>query len=324
MWPAEPGQSGGIFVDNLRTRHLRLAPIPGIDPGEFQPILAAGRWVVHAGTNGVWAVRSDANGRPRRLGKTQLFAPSATPGQVWLEYGSFGPGPDTVRPVPIAGGSAGPPIVLPGKAQLIAGTDAGLVLAARHGIELWNPGAIPRTLPHSASAEGFDVSSRLIAYDTGCRDEQTAPSLSYEPDAGFSACRLLRVFDVVTGRLRSFAAPPGTSGWIANHGGFVNVSAIARSGTLMAATAVIPPGGDGRVRAFVLRLGGGYRRPIAVPSSTAFLWAVTAWSVRGSWLLYQGPGEHLWAYQVTTGRVRSAKTPCCQYAVLATITSRSG
>jgi len=321
MWPVGPGQSGGIFVDNLRTRRLRLAPTPSIDPGEFQPIMPAGRWVIYAGTNGVSAVRSEGKGRPRRLGTAQLFAPAATPGHVWLEYGAVGAGPVTVRSIPVAGGPAGPPIGLPGRAQLIAGTDAGLVLSGRHGIQLWNPGGPPRTLPHSSSAQGFDVSARLVSYDTGCTDEQTAPSLSYEPNAGFSACRMLRVFDVVTGRLRSFAAPPGTSGWIANHGGFVDVSAIARSGTMMAADAVIPPGGHGRVRAFVLRLADGYRRPTAVPSSTAFLWAVMAWSARGSWLLYQGPGTHMWAYQVTTGRARSSRTPCCQYTVMATITS---
>ena len=57
----------------------------------------------------------------------------------------------------------------------------------------------------------------------------------------------------------------------------------------------------------------------AVPSSAAFLLSVTAWSPDSSWLFYQGPGQHMWAYQVTTGQARSSTTTCCQYAVMATI-----
>jgi hypothetical protein len=326
MWPVGSGQAPGIYLDNLRTRRLRQAFTPSVDPGEFQPLMPTGRWLVYVLQNRVVAVPGQAPGKPRVLGKTLLFAASATPGHVWLEYGFFGQSPNEVRSVDISSGQAGPPIALPRATQLIAGTEAGLLLSARYGspLRLWNSGTAPRTLPHSARAQGFDVTPQLVAYDTGCRDEATAQSLSYEANAGFSVCRMLRVFDVITGRLRSFAAPPGTVGWIANHGGFVNVSAIARSGTMMAADAVIPPVGRGRVRAFVLRLTGGHRRPTAVPSSTAFLWAATAWSARGSWLFYQGPGQRMWAYQVTTGRVRSSSTPCCQYAVMATVRSPPG
>ena len=326
MWPVGPGQAGGIYLDKLRTRHLRLAPAPSMDPGEYQPIMPAGRWVIYVVSNGVSAVPSEVKGAPRVLGKTLLFGPAATPGHVWLQYGFFGRGPNVVRLVRISDGQAGPPIVLSGGTQLIAGTEAGLLLSGRYGspLQLWNPGTAPSTLPHSVRAEGFDVTRQLIAYNTGCRDEETAQSLSYEADAGFTVCRMLRVFDVVTGRLRSFAAPPGTVGWIANHGGFVNVSAIARSGTMMAADAVIPPDDHGRVRAFVLRLTGPHRRPAAVPSSTGFLWAATAWSASGSWLFYQGPGQHMWAYQVLTGKVRSSMTPCCQYAVMGTVKSPPG
>jgi hypothetical protein len=91
---------------------------------------------------------------------------------------------------------------------------------------------------------------------------------------------------------------------------------------MIAAYAAVRPQGDGRTRLYVLRLGGARRRVTAVPSSAAFLYARTGWSARGSWLLYQGPGKHLWAYQVTTGRIRSSGTPCCQYTVMATAASR--
>ena len=84
----------------------------------------------------------------------------------------------------------------------------------------------------------------------------TAQNLSYEGNYGYDACRMLRVFDVVTGRLRSFAAPPGTSGWVPSHGGYWSVSAIARSGPVLAAEAVVPPDRRGLARVFVLHLTG--------------------------------------------------------------------
>ena len=64
--------------------------------------------------------------------------------------------------------------------------------------------------------------------------------------------------------------------------------------------------------------------PRAVPSSAAYLFARTAWSARGSWLLYQGPGGHLWAYQVTSGKTGASSTPCCQYTVMVAAPSDSG
>ena len=92
----------------------------------------------------------------------------------------------------------------------------------------------------------------------------------------------------------------------------------------MAAEAVIAPVSKGFARVFVLHLTGPDTQATAVPSSAAFLLSVTTWSARGSWLFYQGPGQHMWAYQETTGHVRSSRTTCCQYAVMATISSPPG
>jgi hypothetical protein len=329
MWPVGPGQAPGIYVDNLRTGHLRQVFTPSVDPGEFQPVMPTGRWLVYVRNYRVSAVAADLSGKPRVLGQTLPFAPAAAPGHVWLEHGLFPirPGPVRVQSVSIAGGRRGPLITLPAKTQLIAGTDAGLLLSARYGtaLQLWNPGATPVMLPHSRSAQSVAVSPRLVAYDTGCRNETTAQDLSYDGGYGYSACRKLRVFDVITGTLRSFAAPLGTGGWVPSHGGdFWSVSAIARSGSVLAAEAVVPPDRRGVARVFVLHLTGRPRPPVAVPSSAAFLLSVTAWSDSGSWLFYQGPGQHMWAYQVRTGKVRSSMTPCCQYAVMGTVKSRRG
>lgn len=134
------------------------------------------------------------------------------------------------------------------------------------------------------------------------------------------------MLDVVTGDLESFPAPTGTTGWAPTHGGnwAWSRSEIAPTGKMIAVQAVIPPDSQGITRVFVLHLTGRNTKPTAVPSSAAFLLSVTAWSPDGRWLFYQGTGEHMWAYQVTTGRLRSSATTCCQYAMMATLNSPPG
>jgi hypothetical protein len=191
---------------------------------------------------------------------------------------------------------------------------------------LWTPGTAPRALPYSSSAEGFAVSPGLVAYGSNCANQSTAQTLSYGGNFGYYACRTLRVLDVVTGRLRSFAAPPGTAGWVPTHGGnwAWSASEIAPSGQIMAAQAVVPPASQGIARVFILHLPGPDTEPVPVPSSAAFLLSVTAWSPDSSWLFYQGPGQHMRAYQATTGQAWSSAATCCQYAVMATITNPPG
>jgi hypothetical protein len=348
MWPTGPGQDGTIGLDNLRTGRLRNAA-PVVDPGAYQPIMLVSGWIVYATAEGVSAASaltgptpvpsarpsapSSSMWRIRLLGTALAFAPSATPGDVWLEYGAYDPdaGVVTVQSVPVTGGAAGPSITLPAGTQLVSGTDTGLLLEPR-GAEvggpfwLWAPGAAPEELPDSASAEGFAVSPRLAAYGTDCANPSTAQSLSYGSNFGFYACRTLRVLDVLTGTLKSFAAPPGTTGWAPTHGGnwAWSASEIAPSGKLMAAAAVLPPDSQGIARVFILHLTGPDTQPTAVPSSAAFLLSVTAWSPDSSWLFYQGSGQHMWAYRVPTRQVRVSRITCCQYAVMATINNPPG
>ncbi len=242
--------------------------MPAVDPGEYQPIMAVGRWIVYVMNNTVRD--TDAlTGKTHVLGKAPAFAPSAARGDVWLEYGSYQTSASAVRvrSVPVAGGPRGPPITLPKGTQLVAGTDAGLLLEPRSSIVggpfwLWNPGTAPLPLPHSSSAEGFDVSPRLAAYGTECANPSTARSSVYAGNFAFYACRTLRVFDIGTGRLRSFAAPRGTRGWAPPHGGnwAWSRSEIAPSGQLMAAEAVVAPVSKGIARVFVLHLTGPERR----------------------------------------------------------------
>ena len=322
MWPAGApvftATSGpGAYLDNLAAGTLTQSQRPSISAGDYQPLLIkVGGYLVYVG-NGTTAVRADLTGRPRVLAATPFFAPAAAPGYVWVENAT---NLGVIRSAAVASGRIGPPVTLPHGSGLVAGTDDGLLLQERSGrLALWKPGAALRLLPYAPSwPDGIDVTSRFVAYTTGCRDEETSGS-SAIATAGFSACRMLRVLDVVTGRVRSFAAPARTAGWVPN--GFLTVSAISDRYQMLAAYAAERPVGAGRVRLYLLRVSGQSAHATAVPSSGALLHARTAWSASGGWLLYQSRGR-LWAYQPATGKVRGSSLPCCQYTVM--IAVRSG
>jgi hypothetical protein len=314
MWPVgypSFSSAGGppAYVDDLTTGHLSRRQVPGIVGCDCQPyLIGAGQRLVYVGAGGTTVITADLNGRPRVLGTTPVFAPAAAPGRIWLVR-------IRARPVPVTGGPPGPAVTLPGAEEgLIRGTDAGLLLEVRHGrsfgLALWAPGRAPATLPH-AHASGANVlgaTSLLVAYGTRCEL--------------FGPCRMLRIYNVVTGRLDSFPAPPGTAGWVTNQ--FDLYSEISPGNKTIAAYAATGPQRKNRGRLYVIRLTSPSRRARAVPSSAAPSYARIAWSVKGSWLLYQGPGGHLRAYQVTTGKVRASSTPCCGYTAMVAVPNRSG
>jgi len=329
FWPAGFGQCcGATAVDNLTAGRLTQSQEPDISLGDYQPLLTqVGRWLVYVG-DGVTAIRDDLSGKPRVLGPTYSFAPSAEPGHVWL----FRVRPGTKNQiqawqVPVAGGAPSPKVTLPAGAYLpaIRGTDAGLLLQVPQGVALWSPGGELRSLPYSppgGAGAGFDATARLIAYGTGCTSQVTAPNALFEANAGYDTCQVLRIFDVVTGRLTSYAAPPGTAGWVPN--GFDLVSAISPGDKMIAAYAATRPQGQGAVRLYLVPIRNPSGPPRAVPSSAAHLYARTAWSANGAWLFYQGSGGNLWAYQVSSGTVRASGTSCCDYSVMVAAPSDPG
>jgi hypothetical protein len=319
-----PHQWPPAYVDDLAAGRLSRRHKLAFAGGDFRPdLVRVGHWLVYVGGGGATVIRDNLKDRPRVLGRTPFFAPAASPGHIWLEriHGYPGPGERaSVWQVSVRTGHRGPVIDLPRNSQLVAGTGAGLLLDVLRGhnfaLALWHPGGTPRALPYAPRSDyGLDASSRLVAYGTDCRDHTTVRN-DYYP-----TCQVLRVVDVVTGRVQSFGRPPGTAGWMPL--GIGVTRAIAPGGRMIAAYAATPPlsRGRGQDRLFVLRLGGIGGAPRAVPSSAAVLIPRTAWSGDGSWLFYQGPGGHLWAYQVSSGQVRASGTPCCGYAVMAAFPS---
>jgi hypothetical protein len=318
MWPSAGPESwmSGAYVDDLSTGRLVLRQLPGIIPGDYSPYLVTvGHQLVYVGQHGTTAIAANLTGKPRVLGTTQFFAPSAEPGHVWLLYNRKTA--HVARPVPVTGGRPGPTVTLPRETFLAQGTDRGLLLDGPPNgtLLLWTPGHPPTPLPYSPiRIHLFAADARLAAYGTGCK-YMTTSSFTYD------ACPELRVFDVVTGRLDSFRAPPGTTGWVQNGIRPLGMNnGISPRDTMLAAEAVTSPH-RGRTRLFVLPLDPRHPNPTAVPASAAILTTMTTWSADGSWLFYQGPGGHLWAYQYATGRARPSTIPCCQYTAMATIPS---
>lgn len=133
----------------------------------------------------------------------------------------------------------------------------------RH-LAIWNPGAAPIVLPHSGPPNPVAASARILAYDTGCRYDSTARSLPTYGGLGYQVCQSLRIYDAMTGRLRTFARPAGTTGWVPDRAGdgFWSFTDIAPSGRLMAAHAALAPAGSfccGRSARSARR--GRFRRP---------------------------------------------------------------
>lgn len=218
MWPVGYpgfGPSGGppAYVDDLSKGRLASSQKPAISAGDFQPLLAhVGRWFVYVG-NGATAIRDDLTGHPRVLGPTSFFAPAAEPGRVWLfQLRNGQKRPARARTVALSGGPPSQPVTLPANAYLpaIRGTDAGLLLQVPQGLALWNPGSAPRTLPYSPNiAYGFDATSRLVAYGTGCSSQATAQNAPCEPNAGYYMCpgKRLWAYQVATGRTGASSTP---------------------------------------------------------------------------------------------------------------------
>ena len=312
--------SGGppAYLDNLTTGKLAVTGRPAISAGDFQPLLiTVGRYFVYVG-DGTMVIRGDLRGRPRVLAKTPFFLPSAIPDHVWLG-GLQRPNAarHVVRMASVTGGPLGPPVTLPPDTQLIRGTSGGLLLEnfSVHGpeLELWKPGGAPLALPFTRSTvEGFGASARLVEYATGCISRNgSAASGSYE------ACRMLQIYDVITGRALSLRTPAGTVGWVPPE--FNLEQPIAPANAMLAAEAALPSAHQDRGRLYIVELSSRHPRPRAVPRSASFVRMRVAWSVRGGWIFFQGPGGYMWAYQPLTGRLRASHTQCCQVTVMAAV-----
>jgi hypothetical protein len=192
LWPVGfpafgPGFAPRAYTGDLATGQFAQRTIPAIAGGDFQPYaMAAGTRLVYVGSGGTMAIPANLTGKPKILGPTPFFAPSAVASRVWLvHYRDYVP--VSARQVPVGGGLGGPAITLPvGTAIVLRGTDAGFLLEVRVstrnrlGLRLWQPGNEPRNLPYLAAGSpdaaisiGFDATPRLVAYGTGCRLTET-------------------------------------------------------------------------------------------------------------------------------------------------------
>jgi len=149
---------------------------------------------------------------------------------------------------------------------------------------------------------GFAASPRLIACGTRCRWPHSGRWHHY------LGCPVLRVYNVVTRRLVSIPAPPGTLGWAPYE--FNRVFAIAPGGEMIAATAESRSGGPGLN---VVRFDRAHPRVSVVPDSPAGprVRRLVAWR-----LMARLPRSGIASSGVPapTDRVRSSTLPSCRLA----------
>jgi hypothetical protein len=327
LWPWPPGSMPGFSssggppaeVVNLDTGTRALRYLPHIAGGDYFPyLIAVGRRLVYSGGQGTLAIPADLAGRPRLLGRTPEFAPSASPERVWVWSGR-----NRVTLVPVGGGRAGPVITLPKRTSLVQGTDAGLLLRSASGaLQLWQPGRTAIRTVAGPQDELFATSQRLVAYGTRC-SWRSADDPGFTSRVAAQVCATMRVRNLVTGRAWSARAPAGSAGWVGNSIPGVD-EAISPGENMIAAQELVRPARRGQARVVVLHLTGPWVRQLAVPHSAASFLTRTAWSAGGRWLFYQGAGGHMWAYRVATGAVRRYRVPCCGYEVMATVPDRPG
>jgi hypothetical protein len=333
MWPAGapnfgdlPGGGSGTTadLDNLTTGHVSPRRIPGIAGGDFSnALLPVGRWLVYNSAGDVSVIADDLQGSPRVLGNASWFVPSAVTGSVLLVYVDSAVIPRSVRFASVATGSLGPVITLPKRTQqVIESTDRGLLLQFPHQLDLWRPGGRPTKLGYLTHLDSLAIAAnaRLVASGTSCKSEEATTGFPSGP-VGYSACATLRIIDLVSGRRRSFPAPRGTLGWVPGESQSGFEATIAPAGTMLAAQAAITPAQAGRTQLFVVHLARDHNLPTAVPLSTVREGADAAWSIDGSWLLYQGPSTRLRAFQPTTGHSQTLGQRCCEFAAMAAVHS---
>jgi hypothetical protein len=305
VWPGTTccDASDTVSVADLASGSVTVRPVPPISGGDLPtPLVAVGAWLVYEGEAadpGVFALPGDLAGPPRLLGQAAWFVPGAG-GEVVLVSNPFAPSGATARPVNVSNGRAGRPILLPPGTTLLRGTARGLLLASANSLVLLRDGMVTRLAELSSpSADYVGSDEAIVAFATGCRWAE-ADGLAASP-VTTRLCGTLHVIDLATGHEQSFPAPPGSLGW-EPQGSLGGVGVVAPGDRMIAAEAALPEAAAGRGRLYLLRLGADSARAVAVSGGEVPLSAPTAWSRRGSWLLFEGLGGHLLAYQATTGR----------------------
>ncbi|MHB8504882.1 MAG: TolB-like translocation protein [Acidimicrobiales bacterium] len=325
VWPAtsccDAAAGNSIWVLDLATGRRSLRAFPPMNGGDLPyTMIRVGSRLVFTGAAGPSSIPESLTGRPLLLGQATWFLPSsAAPGQVLLVHDPTASWGGSVTPVSVTDGRRGRTIPVPSDAAALEDTTSGLLLYTRSGtLELWRPAAAPLVLarvPDPASALAA-VSPHDVAYATGCRS-RSATQPGVNGPVGYYACSMLHVTDLA-GRSQQFAAPAGTAGWVPV--GVLDPPGVSPGGRYLALTAVLPGSSAGASRLYLVPLGRGGGRPVAVPSSARGLYNQTAWSADGSWLFYQGAGGTLRAYRPATGvsvtlPIRATTSPYAELTV---------
>ena len=249
LYLAGDGELWVVDVAQQRVQHFRR---PLLAPGDApHRILARGHRLV-MGT---------------QFGDGAFFLPSQHRDRVWVV--DIGGGRDTVRAVrevTVDGVTTVPASVPPRRRWPLASVDEGLLLAARAGLELWDPdrGRVVRTLPVDPGTLG-PTSGHMVVTCT-------------EP-----GCQALELTDSRTGQSRVIHAPPG--GFTFEPWG----AAFSPSGDLLGVPVRVVADGPRQLALVDVASG---RVAIVARSSVSPGYTLVAWSASGDEVFLTGGGAY--------------------------------
>ena len=281
---AEP-PAGTIYLRHLRspsitridlaTGELTTVSFPELAPGDppYSMVRAGEKLVVYGGGR-TYALDPELDSRPRDLGESWYFVPSATTGRVWLM--TLDPeSPETVRDLAAVrevsvdgrltlGASSRPPSRGP---SILAAVENGLLYQQGDGLSLWNPatGEVTRRLdgPVPIATHG-----NLVAW---CAAE----------------CPELHVTNMATGE-DAVVRPEASFAFAETYDG-----AFSPDGSLLAVPVLTSDDGH-RVAVVDVRQAAGRVVPRSELSSD---YPALAWTPSGDWLLWSAGGGRLMAAQ---------------------------
>jgi hypothetical protein len=248
VYLAGNGELWDVDVPHQRVRHLLR---PTLDVGDVpHRILARGRRLIMGSA----------------FGDSAYFLPSVRPDRLWVvDLSPFSGEVRAVREVTVDGVTVLPAIVPPGGRHPLAAVDGGLLLAARSGLDLWDPrsGRIVRHLTPDPGTLG-PTDRRLL---TSCTDPQ---------------CHALALTDARTGTSRTIRAPAGFTfePWTA---------AFSPSGELLGIPVRVVADGPRQLALVDVARG----RVAVVPrSSVSPGYTLVAWSASGDDVFLTGGGAY--------------------------------
>jgi hypothetical protein len=277
------GGNGLSTLVDLSTGTSHGVTFAGKIGGDFSyDVYTAGGFFVYQGSQGPLALPVTMDRSAHLIGRATFSLPSTRAGRVWLITAQHRGFPLVAQEVGVDGRYHGRRYQLPGSQGVSAAANGGLIL----GSYIWYPATnITRPLP-APVAGAVDVHGSLLA-------ASTRPTIE--------------LFDVATGKLRTYPVPTGVAAWVLTKGESSH-GAFSPDGQRLALRATLASN-PSLSSVQILDLATGVA--VVVPHSQARAFSPVTWTPDGKTVLFEGDTATLGTYQLASGISESLPQPCC-------------